>query len=77
MRDLFNFCTKWRPSWIFSDGCKNVTTQPISIIFSFLAMFFYADHFKIQHETSVSKQKKKFFFQKNGVFLNFRGPEAK
>ena len=77
MRGLFNFCTKWRPSWIFLDGCKNVTTQLISIIFSFLVIFFYADWFKNQNETLVSKQKSFDFFQNYRVGLNFRGPEAK
>ena len=42
----------------FSDGCKNVTTQLISIIFSFLTLFFNTGSFKYQHETIFSKQKK-------------------
>ena len=40
-------------------------------------MFFYADCFKNQPETLVSKQKSFDFFQNYRVGLNFRGPEAK
>ena len=35
----------WRPSWIFSDGYKMKTNDPISKIKTLMTMFFYPDSF--------------------------------